>query len=71
MAVDVDDDGDIDGDDLLLIGRTDPSLIPGWEPAFGQGFAANAAVTGVPEPTTALLVALGTVLAGGATRRRR
>ena len=69
--VDLDMDGDIDGDDFKLIQRTDVSLIPDWEPAYGQGFAAGAAVAAVPEPTTVTLIALGLVASTGATRRRR
>jgi autotransporter-associated beta strand protein len=66
VDVDLDDDGDVDGRDYLLILRTDVSLIHDWELQFGQKLItpapSNSSVE-VPEPATAgplcLSVALG------------
>jgi hypothetical protein len=52
VDVDLDNDDDVDGNDLLLIQRTNPSLIDEWKAAFGT---AAAAVSSVPEPSAALL----------------
>ena len=65
--VDLDDDGDVDGQDFLLIQRTDPSLISQWQSEYGNG--ALGAVAGVPEPTSILLmVAASALLCGYRTR---
>ena len=48
--VDLDGDGDVDGQDFLLIQRTDPALIPQWQLEFGSGGGALAAAAAVPEP---------------------
>jgi hypothetical protein len=45
-------DGDIDGNDFLLIQRTNPALIPLWESTYGQ--SAGAAALAVPEPISLL-----------------
>ena len=47
--VDLDNDGDVDGVDFLLIQRTDPSLLAEWQQQYG---ASNAKpnVVNVPEP---------------------
>ena len=64
---DVDGDGDVDGADFLQIQRTDPSAIPTWETNYGDGNSL-AALSVVPEPSTCLLLLLGT--AALACRRR-
>lgn len=67
VDVDLDNDGDVDGNDLLLIQRTAPSLINDWKAA---AFAsAKAAAGSVPEPSAGLMAwsALGLL----AWRRRR
>ena len=50
---DVNGDGFVDGLDFLEIQRTDPSLIPAWEAAYG----AAPPVSAVPEPMSASLTA--------------
>ncbi len=50
--VDLDNDGDVDGTDFLLIQQTDPSLIPAWRFEYGSGLGALAAQVAVPEPST-------------------
>lgn len=67
LVADLDADNDVDGNDFLLVQRTDPSLTPTWESEFGQSNAARAAGN-VPEPTTALLTLLAA--ATFAARRR-
>ncbi len=52
--VDLDDDGDVDGNDFLLIQRTAPTLIAEWRTQFGTG-AISANVGSVPEPSAAVL----------------
>jgi len=54
LAADLEPDGDVDGNDFLLIQRTDPALTPTWESQFGSGVAIGTAEM-VPEPTTWLL----------------
>ena len=56
--VDLDDDGDVDGADFLLIQRTDPSLIPAWESAYGGGEGPVSASQVVPEPGALVLLIL-------------
>jgi len=53
--VDLDDDGDVDGADFLLIQRSDPSLIPAWVAAYGNG-ALSSATAAVPEPSAVTLL---------------
>jgi hypothetical protein len=66
VDVDLDNDGDVDGNDLLLIQRTDTTLIDDWKAAaFG---AAVAAVGSVPEPGAGLMALCGLSLL--AWRRR-
>ena len=60
VDVDLDDDGDVDGTDFLLIQRTDPSLIPDWEAAYPGNSVALSTVRSVPEPSTALLLCFAT-----------
>lgn len=55
--VDLDNDGDIDGADFLLIQQTDPSLIPAWQAQY-PGSGSLAAATAVPEPGSLALVGL-------------
>lgn len=52
--VDLDNDGDVDGTDFLLIQRSDPSLIPAWE--FEYGSVTPVVAQAVPEPSSALFV---------------
>lgn len=59
VDVDLDDDGDVDGRDFLLIQRSNPSLIPYWQAAYGSSAGASAPVVAIPETATLQLVALG------------
>ena len=59
VDVDLDDDGDVDGADFLLIQRTDPSLIPDWIDQYPAGSLTG--VTAVPEPSSVALIALALV----------
>ena len=67
-AVDLDDDGDVDGTDFLLIQRTDPSLIPAWEAAYGDVVPLSASQA-VPEPSGGALLSI-VVVAAHLKRRR-
>lgn len=58
---DVDDDGDVDGADFLLIQRTNASLIPLWESQYGSE-SALASSQSVPEPTAIACAVIGVVL---------
>lgn len=66
VDVDLDDDGDVDGADFLLIQQTNPALIPDWQAAYGGG--SLSAATAVPEPST--LALLGILALGFASSRR-
>ena len=73
VDVDLDNDGDVDGGDFLLIQQTDPSLVSAWQSLFGSqvvaGTSAVPAGTAVPEPSSlVLMLASGSLLA---MRRRR
>lgn len=71
-GADVDDDGDVDGTDFLMIQRDEPSLIPQFQTDYGMTGLGVASVGAVPEPTTFLLSALALVaFAGGANCRTR
>lgn len=68
---DVDNDGDVDGNDFLMIQRTDQSLIPLWESQYGNvspvgAFAQNLQQSeirqAVPEPDNLFLLVTGAVL---------
>ena len=64
-TADVNDDGDVDGADFLMIQRDDPSLIPLWQQEYAD-FSNIAASHAVPEPSSvclALLSLLGPSLA--------
>ena len=67
--VDLDDDGDVDGVDFLLIQRMDPSLIPDWQLQYGT-MAVSAGTAAVPEPASAWTLVLGVMLASLVTHRR-
>lgn len=54
-TADLDDDGDIDGRDLLLVQRNDPTQTPAWESQFGV----DSASATIPEPNAWLIVAVG------------
>ena len=69
--VDLDGDGDVDGQDFLLIQRTDPSLIPQWQLEFGSGGDSLSAVAAVPEPNSLTLLGLALGLAPLARRRQQ
>ena len=71
LTADVDDDGDVDGNDLLVIQRGlgdayDGGDIAAWQAQFGQG---GGGVSAVPEPSS--LTALAAGAAGVAWYRRR
>ena len=55
--VDLDDDGDVDGQDLLLIQQTDPALIPAWQFEYGSGSPLRAS-RAVPEPGNLVFVSM-------------
>ncbi|MEM8944456.1 MAG: LamG-like jellyroll fold domain-containing protein [Planctomycetota bacterium] len=59
VDVDLDNDGDVDGRDFLLIQRTDPSLIGAWQTQYGSGAGPLAAGVAVPEPSAIMLTSLG------------
>jgi autotransporter-associated beta strand protein len=71
VDVDLDNSGLVDGQDFLLIQRTDPTLIAAWQPLFGSRLATptEMAFAGVPEPTTALLACM--LVSAAAVRRRK
>lgn len=57
LDVDLDNDGDVDGADFLLIQRVDPSLLPAWQAQYGNSSLQAASAAAVPEPSsTALLL---------------
>lgn len=56
---DSDGDNDVDGADLIAIQRTDPSQIDLWQSNYGAGLAGSANLGVVPEPTAAVLLAIG------------
>lgn len=60
---DLDADGDVDGHDLLLIQKTDPSLLATWQEDYGKAGTPAASLHAVPEPTSfgLLLLALTTL----------
>jgi hypothetical protein len=60
LAADGNDDGVVDGDDLLI-----------WKEHFGAGGSAMATSSQVPEPASQLLAFGSCALLGGATRRQR
>ena len=60
FAADVDEDGDVDGQDYLQIQRTDPALIPTWVSEYGST-TPLAASSAIPEPTT---LAMGLISCG-------
>lgn len=73
--VDLDNDGDVDGNDLLLIQRglgttTTAADFTAWQAAFGTG-GATVAAGAVPEPATAVGAAMFALFAVAAGRRRR
>jgi hypothetical protein len=66
--VDLDDDGDVDGRDLLLIQRTNPELTASWQALYGNQLVQPGISTiAVPEPSS--LAALVMLLGAIATRR--
>lgn len=67
--VDADGDGNIDGNDLVLLQRTNAALIGQWNAEFGMT-AAQAAAGAVPEPGTCLLLCLGAAIWTGPRRRQ-
>ena len=58
--VDFDNDGDVDGQDYLLIQQTSPELLNDWKNLVGAQLAvpANAATAVVPEPISSVLTVL-------------
>ena len=67
-GVDTEPDGDVDGTDFLALQRDDPSLIGDWKAAYPSPVAA---VSGVPEPSTLALLAIGALACQQALIRRR
>jgi alpha-galactosidase len=59
---DVDQDGDVDGRDFLIIQRTNPSLLPLWQQSYGLN-TSQTPVIAIPEPSSeiALLILTGSV----------
>lgn len=65
--VDLDNDGDIDGADFLLIQQTNPALIPDWQAQYpGSG---SLAAVAVPEPTSMALFGLAAVCLSSVRRK--
>jgi len=68
-SVDLDNDGDVDGADFLAIQRTNSALIPQWETEFGNtGASVVTTSQAVPEPPSAILLALCVFVACHASR---
>jgi hypothetical protein len=72
VDVDLDNSGLVDGEDFLLIQRTDPTLIAAWQPLFGSRLATptEMAFAAVPEPSTALLTCMLVSVAALPCRKR-
>lgn len=66
---DPDGDGDWDGNDLLVLQRTNPDGIADWQANYGSGVGGVSGISAVPEPSTAVLL-LG-VAVGVVCRRQR
>jgi autotransporter-associated beta strand protein len=61
VDVDLDNDGDVDGRDFLLIQRSDPLLTSAWQAQYGDEIAVSieSLFVAVPEPMTAMLIGVG------------
>jgi hypothetical protein len=61
VDVDLDNDGDVDGRDFLLIQRSDPLLTSAWQTQYGDEIAVpmESLFVAVPEPMTAVLIGVG------------
>jgi autotransporter-associated beta strand protein len=61
VDVDLDNDGDVDGRDFLLIQRSDPSLTSEWQAQYGDEIAVplESLFAAVPEPATCVLFGIG------------
>jgi hypothetical protein len=61
VDVDLDNDGDVDGRDFLLIQRSDPLLTSAWQAQYGDEIAVplESLFAAVPEPITAVLIGVG------------
>jgi autotransporter-associated beta strand protein len=61
VDVDLDNDGDVDGRDFLLIQRSDPSLTSAWLAQYGDEIAVpmETLFAVVPEPTSFILFGFG------------
>ena len=56
LQADLDQDGDVDGGDFLLVQQTDPSLISQWQAEYGSRvIRSSVALQAVPEPTGCVL----------------
>ncbi|MEQ8837063.1 MAG: PEP-CTERM sorting domain-containing protein, partial [Lacipirellulaceae bacterium] len=69
-TADVDDDGDVDGTDFLMIQRADPGLIPQFQTDYGMSGLSVAATGAVPEPNTLVILGVGLALSGLVQRSR-
>ena len=58
VSADVDNDGDVDGRDFVLIQKTTPSMIPQWQVEYGGLGIAASTTANVPEPQSSLLALL-------------
>ena len=66
-SADADGDGDVDGNDFLLLQRNDPESIPLWISQFGTSGVSS--ISAVPEPSTFVLLGLMMSLPAGRFRR--
>lgn len=72
VDVDLDDDGWVTGDDLLLIQRTAPTLVGQWQTLYGAQLAVGGgSAAAVPEPSGVLLAVAACGLAAWRCSRRR
>ncbi len=60
VDVDLDNDGDVDGRDFLILQQTDPLLLTAWQAQYGDQLVTPllAPLTAVPEPNSVLFLLL-------------